>query len=627
MTYVPIHVHTCWSLLDSVLTVDALVSKCKEYQIPAVCITDHNNIKGVVPFFKECKSAGIKPIIGVELDIYSGDTFSGRITLLAKNKTGYKNIVKLVSMARTKEALAVNGSPLTKLDSLYEYRSGLICLIGDIKSQIYKAAFINSEMAYESDSVEKCEELLHKDWKDRIEKVLGVYSKIYEHVFLYYDVSSLPAHVALGKRISQEFPESMPSHNVHYLNKEDLTLYELVNKSKEEVDSCCSPVDDSRIFDKRWARGYLSNSIKNGERTLSLIDLVEDYSIQERPMLPSFKIGSHKINDAHEHLKELCRAGFKSTGLSAEFKQNPDLKEAYVNRIKHELEVFKQAEMSGYFLIVHDIINSLREKGIPADIRGSSSGCMISYLIGISSVDPMRPDPVLGYDSGRELPFERFYNEGRNTKENVSLPDIDTDVPPSFRESLIEYIGKKYGQDCVGHIITHSRFKGRGAIKEVFKLTKPVADYFEMSNQITKKFAEEAKISDDLVEMQKEDPSYGIIRWNIDNIKSVAEYYEQFKEAFDYAIQIEEIPKNESVHAAGIIIADQPLTNLFPMVYSKKLDSMIIDVEGADIEYLGGVKFDILGVTALEKVFQIQRMLNFKLDEVEFGEFSYSYYE
>jgi DNA polymerase-3 subunit alpha len=239
----------------------------------------------------------------------------------------------------------------------------------------------------------------------------------------------------------------------------------------------------------------------------------------------------------------------------------------------------------------------------------------------------MRPDPTLGYDLGRELPFERFYNEGRNTKENVSLPDIDMDVPPSFRESLIGYIMETYGNDCVGHIITHSRFKGRGAIKEVFKLLKPTQDYFDVSNQITKKFAEEAKIADDLVEMQKEDPSYGIIRWNIDNIKSIAEYYEQFKEAFDYALRIEEVPRNESVHAAGIIIADQPLSNLFPMVYSEKLDSMVIDVEGADIEYLGGVKFDILGVTALEKVLQIQRMINFKLDEIEFGEFSYSYYD
>jgi DNA polymerase III alpha subunit len=156
---------------------------------------------------------------------------------------------------------------------------------------------------------------------------------------------------------------------------------------------------------------------------------------------------------------------------------------------------------------------------------------------------------------------------------------------------------------------------------------KPVENYFDLSNQITKKLVDETKIADDLNEMQKEDAAYGIIRWNIDHIKSIAEYYESFKQCFDFAIKMEAIAKNESVHAAGIIISDQPLSNLFPMTYSEKLDSMIIDIEGSDIEYLGGVKFDILGVSALEKVFQIEQMINNNLSEIEFGEFSFSYFD
>ena len=132
-------------------------------------------------------------------------------------------------------------------------------------------------------------------------------------------------------------------------------------------------------------------------------------------------------------------------------------------------------------------------------------------------------------------------------------------------------------------------------------------------------FAEESKISDELSEIQEEDPSYGIIRWNIDNISDVAKHYEKYKEAFDFAIRIEKLPKNESVHAAGIIISDKMLSNHFPMTYSQKLDQMIIDVEGVDIEMLGGVKFDILGVSALEKIYQIEKMINRKLNEVQFG--------
>ena len=130
---------------------------------------------------------------------------------------------------------------------------------------------------------------------------------------------------------------------------------------------------------------------------------------------------------------------------------------------------------------------------------------------------------------------------------------------------------------------------------------------------------DEAKISDELVELQEEDPSYGIIRWNIDNIQSVKKFYDQYKEVFDFAIRIEKLPKNESVHAAGLIVSDRPLKNSFPMTYSPKLDQMIIDVEGVDVEFLGGVKFDILGVAALEKAYQIERMINEKLKFVEYG--------
>ena len=237
----------------------------------------------------------------------------------------------------------------------------------------------------------------------------------------------------------------------------------------------------------------------------------------------------------------------------------------------------------------------------------------------MSSIDPILPDPTLTYSKERELSFERFYNEGRNTASNVSLPDIDMDLPPSIRTDVIDHIRNKYGNDCVAHIITHSRFKGKGAIKEAFRILKPVINYFDVANEITKLFAEESKISDELSEIQEEDPSYGIIRWNIDNISDVAKHYEKYKEAFDFAIRIEKLPKNESVHAAGIIISDKMLSNHFPMTYSQKLDQMIIDVEGVDIEMLGGVKFDILGVSALEKIYQIEKMINRKLNEVQFG--------
>jgi DNA polymerase-3 subunit alpha len=336
-------------------------------------------------------------------------------------------------------------------------------------------------------------------------------------------------------------------------------------------------------------------------------------------MIPDFKVKGHEIQDQDEYLRDICRKGFLEK-ISPKISSDANLKNIYLDRIRHELGVFKQAKISGYFLIVKDIVDHIKQMGFPADSRGSSSGCLISYLIGVSSIDPIVPDASLAYVKERELPFERFYNEGRNTASNVSLPDIDMDVPPSIRDDVIKYLREKYGKDQVAHIITHSRFKGKGAIKEAFRILKPVNNYFDVSNEITKLFVDESKISDELSELQEEDPSYGIIRWNIDNITDVNKFYNQYKEAFDFAIKIEKLPKNESVHAAGIIIGDRPLYKHFPMTYSSKLGQMVIDIEGSDLEILGGVKFDILGVSAIEKVFQIEKMINKKLNEVRFGE-------
>ena len=470
-------------------------------------------------------------------------------------------------------------------------------------------------MAYNSDSEEECKQLLRHDFKASIDLVIKKYRKIFNDVFIYFDYSKLPCLKILGLAIRDNFSEALPSNNIHYLSKSDYTIHKLIVNDEDRLSN---PIDDKRIFNEEYTFSHILKSLPDGERTFKLLDLIENFSIEERPMIPDFKIKDHIILDQDEYLRNICRKGF-SEKILPRIGESPDIKAVYLERIKHELFVFKQAKISGYFLIVKDIVDFIKSFGYPADSRGSSSGSIISYLIGVSSIDPILPDPTLTYSKERELSFERFYNEGRNTASNVSLPDIDMDLPPSIRTDVIDHIRNKYGNDCVAHIITHSRFKGKGAIKEAFRILKPVINYFDVANEITKLFAEESKISDELSEIQEEDPSYGIIRWNIDNISDVAKHYEKYKEAFDFAIRIEKLPKNESVHAAGIIISDKMLSNHFPMTYSQKLDQMIIDVEGVDIEMLGGVKFDILGVSALEKIYQIEKMINRKLNEVQFG--------
>lgn len=615
MNYIPLHVHTGWSLLDSTLDVNEYVNFVSENGGKSCSITDHNNIKALVPFYKACKSKGIKPILGCELDIWNNGSFIGRISLIAKNKMGYKNLVSIVSLARIKERVSSDGRPKSFLNELHQYSSGLICLIGDLKSELFNDSYANPTMAYESDLESECKSLLRPDFVTQINSVIKKYSKIFNDVFIYFDYSKLPCLKVLGSAIRENFPDAIPCNNVHYLSKSDYEIHKLIIND-EDRDS--TEMNDKRIFREEYSYNHLMESLPCGEKTSKVSDLVESFSIEERPMIPEFQIKGHIIPDQHEYLKDICRKGFAEKILP-KINANKNLKDVYTDRVKHELSVFKQAKISGYFLIVKDIVDFVKSFGYPADSRGSSSGSIISYLIGVSSIDPVIPDPTLPHSKERELPFERFYNEGRNTATNVSLPDIDMDLPPSLRSEVIEHLRQKYGYDRVSHIITHSRFKGKGALKEAFRILKPVHNHFDVANEITKLFNDESKISDELSEIQDEDPSYGIIRWNIDNITDVAKHYDQYKEVFDFAIRIEKLPKNESVHAAGIIISDKLLSNNFPMTYSNKLDQMIIDVEGADIETLGGVKFDILGVSAIEKVYQIEKMINRNLSEIKFG--------
>tara|TARA_R110000765_G_scaffold353664_2_gene443600 strand:- start:6751 stop:8550 length:1800 start_codon:yes stop_codon:yes gene_type:complete len=595
---------------------------CQEYNIPAVCMTDHNNMKGVVEFVREATLRKIKPIIGVEFDLIRSDGLVSRLTLLAKNKDGYKNLVRLVSLSN--KNIDSSGTPKLCIGDISKHKSGLICMMGDIFSEISHALFDNIDMGYRANSYEVCKDIVSKDWVKQCSSVIDYYKNEFEHFFLYFDCGGLPIHETLQKALEYLDKDIvLPSNNIHHFKEGDSSIHKMLLKSR--VENIKKPTDileglfDYRIFFNKNPQSHLLESIPDGNKTLVLLDLIEEYNINELPILPVYKHDGLEIVNPDEFLTNLCREGFKEKGIGKDLADNKDLLQVYTDRINNELSVFKKAGISSYFLIVKDMMDFVSSKGIPVDIRGSSSGCLISYLIGLSSIDPMRPDPVLEYKKSRELSFERFYNEGRNTDGHVSLADIDIDLPPTFRDSVIQYLCEVYGEECVGHIITHSRFKGKGAIKEIFKLVKPTSNYFETANEITKSFVDESKISDELSEIQKEDPSYGIIRWNIDNIEEVAKHYEEYKDIFDIAMKIERIPKNEGVHAAGIIVANEPLYNLFPMRHSSKMDKMVIDIEGCDIEYLGGVKFDVLGVAALEKVYKIQDMINKKLEKVEFG--------
>jgi DNA polymerase-3 subunit alpha len=184
------------------------------------------------------------------------------------------------------------------------------------------------------------------------------------------------------------------------------------------------------------------------------------------------------------------------------------------------------------------------------------------------------------------------------------------DVPISFRDDIIQYIKTKYHEEKVGYIITFSRLDGKGAIKEAFRVMEPVAHSFDVANEITKLMVDTSKVQDILADIQETEPNYTIIQFNIDNNNQVKEYYEEYKEVFEMAIKLSSVIKNTGRHAAGIVIADRPLNEFLPIKYDEQSGEQIVAYEMADLEYAGGVKFDILGVAAYEKIDCICSLVN-----------------
>ncbi len=329
----------------------------------------------------------------------------------------------------------------------------------------------------------------------------------------------------------------------------------------------------------------------------------EEYEILHPPMLPKFACPRGLSQE--EHLTKMARAGYRKF-LKDAVGEDEALQQEYGDRFRKELQVIKDADLFGYFLIVQDIIRHVEhDMGCLAGPgRGSAAGCLISYLIGITKIDPVKYD----------LLFERFYNAGRNTGGHVSLPDIDMDVPAKRRDDVIDYLKKTYGKGQVSQMITFGRLQGRSAIKEVLRINEACS--FGEMNAITKSIPNEAEISDQLVEMDDEDRS--IIRWALinrpDDLRDFCHITDDGKLEGDYAayfqqaIDLEGTFKTQGKHAAGVVISKDPLNEVCPMIKQKGTDEKIAGLEMSDLEALGHVKLDVLGLSLLDKLMKVKEL-------------------
>jgi DNA polymerase-3 subunit alpha len=620
-SYIPLHCHSMYSLLDGLSKPKQIAERCKKIGATSCALTDHGNIAGSVKFYTEMRKNGIKPILGCELYICNDDPKIqtkenkdlSHFLVLAKNYKGWQQLIKLIS--ETNRPDYYYHKPRININELSQFCDGnLIGICGHLGSLLADTLIVdNNHIGLDkiNDGIQMVNHLKDIFGQDN----LYLEAQLIDANRLEIQKTLTDTIRDIGKKTNTKI---IATPDAHYCEKDDAidqrillcnnlktTLIDINNKlaNDEEAPMSCFFLSDNYhipSFDEMQA-------IHNSEEldNTHLVDsLCENYDILKNPQLPPFPCPNNMNID--DYLRQLCREGWVSKISN---KINKDNEAVYLDRIKYELGVLQGAGLSGYFLIIQDIVEKVRSSGwLPGPGRGSAAGCLVSYLVGITSIDPIKYN----------LLFDRFYNAGRNNENYVSMPDIDVDVPINKREEIISYIKNKYGHDNVSQMITFNTIKGRGALKDVLRVYGNIS--FEEMNRITKNIPDEAKIADELQEMKEETGESSIIRWALENnsenlkewcfINENDELEGPLAKRFEQAIRLEGTKSNQSRHAAGIAINAKPLKETCPMVYDSKNDQLIAGMEMQDLESIGVIKFDILGVAMLDKIMTIKDLLS-----------------
>jgi len=619
--YIPLHVHSHYSLLDGLSKPKQIAKRCKSINVKTCAITDHGTISGNVDFYKTMKQSGIKPIMGCELYISKNASIKEKenkslshLVVLCKNYAGWQSLIELVSLSNSKDYFYHKPRlDLGLIKNVLKDNQNLICISGHpgstLGNEVY--SFENSSMVdnWKEKAVTHVKDLEETFGKDNVyveiqlmdtdnadQQTIGKNLRQFAIDNNLQRVATIDAHYcemsdAVDQRVllCSSLKTTLPEISQKILNNEKVPLSSFFMSDKYYI---LSPEEMSEIHDSE----ELSNTVKISERC-------EEYDILVSPQLPTFNCPNNQ--SPIEYIRELCREGWKK---KIQNKIPKEQHQIYVDRVKKEFDVLEAANLASYFLIVRDIVDYVRRRGcLPGPGRGSAAGCLVSYLIGITSIDPIKYDLI----------FERFYNTGRNTDSHISMPDIDVDVPIEYREEIINYIKDKYGYDKVSQMITFNTLKGRGALKEVLRVYGNIS--FQEMNRITKNIPDEAKIADELQEMKDEDGDASIIRWALENnSKTLKEWcyvgennelQGPLAKRFEQAIRLEGSKYNQSKHAAGIAIANNALSSICPMIWDSKTEQNIAGFEMADLESIGVIKFDILGIALLDKIMYAKQSL------------------
>ena len=563
-----LHVHSHYSLLDGLSKIDDLIKGAKKYGMKSLALTDHGVMYGVIEFYQKAKEAGVKPIIGVEAYLARNGHLNKRpkiderpyhLVLLAKNAQGYKNLIKLTTIAHLQ---GFYYKPRIDFELLKKYSQGLIAL----------SACLQGEVA----------QLILNKQKEKAEKQAIEYQNIFGPDF-YLEVQDRynnKDQEAVNKgifNIAKKYHISVVATNdVHYTNKEDAEIQDILiclqTKRKKEDKNRMSYLGDD--FSLRSPE-EMTNSFKEHPEVIANTEEVAkkcNFEIElNKTRLPSFPLPKEKT--ANQYLEELCKAKIGERYP----KQNKEIKE----RLEYELKIIEKTGFASYFLIVQDFVNWAKEnKVVVGPGRGSAAGSIVSYILNITDIDPLKYD----------LLFERFLNPDR-----IVMPDIDLDFADTKRDLVIEYVENKYGHDHVAQIITFGTMAARVAIRDVGRvLSYPYAFCDKLAKMIPfgASLEKALEISEEL--------------------KAIYQTNEDARKIIDPAKKLEGVARHASKHACGVVITPEPLIQYIPTQYDVSGNghrkTIIAQYEMHAIETLGLLKMDFLGLknlTIIEKTLKL----------------------
>lgn len=577
--FVHLHVHSEYSLLDGACRIKDMIKRAKELGQPAIAITDHGCMYGVMDFYKTAKSEGIKPIIGCEVYVAKRSRFDKvreydseiyHLVLLCKNNVGYQNLIKMVSQSFIE---GFYNKPRIDEELLRQHSEGLIALSACLAGAIPRALNRNDYEAAKEIAL-NYQEIFGKD---------NFYLELQNHGIA-EEIRILP----MLSRLSKETGIPMVATNdCHYITQEDSRMHEVLlciqtNHTVEDDDKMDFGTDQVYIKSEEEMRqlfdeyeGAIENTAKIAERCNVEFEF-------GKTKLPHFDVPNDQ--DHYEYFKEQCY-----NGLYRNYGENPD--ESLVDRLEYELSTIKKMGYVDYYLIVHDFVRYAKSVDIAVGPgRGSGAGSLAAYCIGITGIDPIKYN----------LLFERFLNP-----ERVSMPDFDIDFCYVRRQEVIDYVIRKYGADHVAQIITFGTMAARGAIRDVGRaLAIPYAEVDSVAKLVPMELGmtiEKAMSSSaDLRKKYEENP--------------------KLKELIDMAKKLEGMPRHASTHAAGVVITEKPVSEYVPL--AKNDEAVVTQFTMTTLEELGLLKMDFLGLRTLTVIKDTEKMINkvepeFKIENID----------